>query len=265
MPIEQIFILSFVQGLTEFFPVSSSMHLNIVHLISNWDDQGPLLDLSLHVGSLCAVIFCLRKNTLSLSMDDKSLNTISISSIKYFYFILIASIPTLAIGFILVKTGYIYKLRTNMELIGWINLIFAFLLLLSDRNYFQKYENRIKSKHFLIIGLFQILSLIPGVSRSGICFTTSRAMGLNRIISTKIAILLSLPIIFCAGLYTVTKLIQTNDAVFIFHTILALSLSFLFSLFSIRIILSVIERFNVIPFVVYRVGISLIIFYVIYT
>lgn len=265
MPIEQIFILSFVQGLTEFFPVSSSMHLNIVHLMSNWNDQGPLLDLSLHVGSLCAVIVCLRKNILSLPMDNNALTKSYFSIYKYFYFTLIASIPTLLIGFILVKTGYIYELRNNMELIGWVNLVFALLLLLSDRNYFHKYENTIKIKHFCIIGLFQVLSLIPGVSRSGICFTTARTMGLNRIISTKIAILLSLPIIFSAGLYTVTKLIQMNDIIFIFHTILALLLSFIFSYCSIRIIISVIEKFNVIPFVIYRIAISLIIFYVIYT
>jgi undecaprenyl-diphosphatase len=265
MPIEQIFILSFVQGLTEFFPVSSSMHLNIVHLMSNWDDQGPLMDLSLHVGSLCAVIVCLKKNILSLSVKNNSSKIDSISTYKYFYIILIASIPTLIIGFILVKTGYIHKLRDNLELIGWVNLIFALLLLLSDRNYFHKNENIIKSKHFFIIGLFQILSLIPGVSRSGICYTTSRAMGLNRIVSAKIAIVMSLPIILSAGLYMATKLMQTNDMVFIFHIILALLLSFLFSLYSIRIILSIIEKFNVIPFVIYRIAISLVIFYTIYT
>ncbi|MBT5639986.1 MAG: undecaprenyl-diphosphate phosphatase, partial [Rhodobiaceae bacterium] len=87
MPIEQIFILSFVQGLTEFFPVSSSMHLNIVHLMSNWDDQGPLMDLSLHVGSLCAVIVCLKKNILSLSVKNNSSKIDSISTYKYFYII----------------------------------------------------------------------------------------------------------------------------------------------------------------------------------
>ena len=165
----ELIILSLVQGVTEFLPISSSSHLIIIAEYIRLENQSLPIDVSLHIGSFIAVIFYFRKDILNF-IENKDL----------FFKIFISSIPIMIIGFILVKTNLIDQLR-SVEIIGWTTLIFGILLYLSD-----KYElnNNINEnftiKTALIIGLFQIISLIPGVSRSGITITAARFLKFKR-------------------------------------------------------------------------------------
>ena len=175
-------ILSIIQGITEFIPISSSSHLILISKYLNFENQGLLIDVSLHIGSFIAVLTYFRNDIFNFFRNR-----------ELFLKILISSIPVMIIGFVVVKTGIINYLRT-IEVIGWTTLIFGILLYISD-----KYENSLSvEKNFtyksaLLIGLFQVLSIIPGVSRSGITITAARILKFKRFEAGKISFLLSIP------------------------------------------------------------------------
>ena len=172
----EIFILSIVQGITEFLPISSSSHLIIMSNSLNFNEQSLSIDVSLHIGSFIAVVFYFYKEIINF-FENKIL----------FFKIFASSIPAMIIGFILVKFGLIELIR-NIEIIAWMTIIFGILLFISDKF---ELKNEIKSdftyKSAIIIGLFQILSLIPGVSRSGITITAARLLNFKRVDAAKIS------------------------------------------------------------------------------
>ena len=172
----EILILSIIQGITEFLPVSSSSHLIIISDYINFKDKGLSIDISLHLGSLLAVITYFFNDIVNF-VNNKDL----------LFKILISSLPVMFVGFILVETNIIANLR-NIEIIGWTTLIFGILLYISDR-YAQvkNIDNNFNYKSVLFIGLFQVLSLLPGVSRSGIVITASRFLKFDRTDSLKIS------------------------------------------------------------------------------
>ena len=178
----EILILSLVQGVSEFLPISSSAHLIIIETLYDFKNSSLLIDISLHLGSLTAIIFYFRKDLLNLKNNQQLLTLI-----------LIGSLPVIIAGFILYQTEIIYLLR-DIKIIAWTTLIFGILLFLADKNNFnKKISSDLNLKSILLIGLFQILSLIPGVSRAGITITAARILKFNRVDSSKISFLLSIP------------------------------------------------------------------------
>ena len=175
-------ILALIQGISEFIPVSSSAHLFLVSEIYNFSINSLQLDISLHLGSLIAIIIFFRKELLNFS-KNKNLSIL----------IILGSMPLIIIGYTFYSTGLINYLR-NLEIIAWTTLLFGILLYLSDRSDVKKkIDIEINYKSILIIGLFQILAIIPGVSRSGIVITASRFLNFDRVDSSKIAFYLSIP------------------------------------------------------------------------
>ena len=157
----EILILAIVQGISEFIPVSSSSHLIITSEYLNFKSSNLALDVSLHIGSFFAVIFYFRFEILKF-LDNKIL----------FLKILVSSIPVMIAGFLLVKFDIVNQLR-NLKVIGWTTLLFGIILYFSDR--FETSKNlskKLSYKSALIIVFFQVLSLIPGVSRSGITISS---------------------------------------------------------------------------------------------
>ena len=153
----EIILLSIIQGLTEFIPVSSSSHLFIISEYINFHNQSLSIDVSLHIGSFIAVIVFFHKEIKNFTRNK-----------GLFLKIFVSSIPVMLFGFFLVQSSLIEKLR-NIELIGWMTIIFGILLYISDKFKIKKnLQQNFNYKSALFIGLFQILSLIPGVSRSGI-------------------------------------------------------------------------------------------------
>ena len=133
LPIEQLLILSIIQGLTEFWPVSSSGHLNLVHLLTNWQDQGPLIDVAVHFGSLFAVlIYFWRDIAMLLKAAGNLLLGRFSRETQFLIYLVVASIPLLIAGFLLLKSGYYKDLRT-IQVIAWANIIFAFVLWWCDK------------------------------------------------------------------------------------------------------------------------------------
>ena len=153
----EILILSAVQGISEFLPISSSAHLILISNFYDLKTGSLLIDISLHLGSLFAIIFYFRKDLLDLKNNKKLLQLI-----------LLGSIPLIIFGYLLHSTELIYLLR-NLKVIAWTTLIFGILLFIADRSSIKnKIDTSLSLKNILIIGIFQILAVIPGVSRSGI-------------------------------------------------------------------------------------------------
>ena len=178
----EILILSAIQGLSEFLPVSSAAHLVLVSKYYDFLNQNLLIDICLHLGSLIAIIVYFRNDLFNFIKNKKFL-------IK----ILIGTIPIIPAGYIIYQTGMIDQLR-NLKVIGWMSLVFGIFLYISDRTKIKKkIDLDFTNKSAIFIGVFQILALIPGVSRSGVTITSGRILGFSRFDSAKISFFLSIP------------------------------------------------------------------------
>ena len=189
----EIFILSVIQGVAEFLPVSSSSHLILISNFLSFENQKLSIDVSLHIGSFIAVIFYFYKD-----IADFYANRI------LFFNVLIASIPVMIAGFFLVETNLIEKMR-NIETIAWTTIIFGILLYLSDKFKLEKSINKLNLNSAVFIGILQIFSLIPGVSRSGIAITAARLLKYRRVDAAKISFLLSIPILGAVSIFGVKR------------------------------------------------------------
>ena len=248
----EVFLLSIVQGVTEFIPVSSSAHLILFSNLFNFSSENLTIDVSLHFGSFAAIIFYFKKEILDF-LKNKNL----------FFLIIISSLPTLFLGFLLIKFDLIDNLR-NIKIIGWTTLFFGIVLYLSD---LRATKNKISSdfnlKYSIIIGLIQILALIPGVSRSGITISTARFLQFERSEAAKISFWLSIPTLGAIGFYNIQNLIQTNNLTITIENNFAMLASFIFSLLTIKYFIKYLQNFSMLIFVIYRLilGIVLIIFF----
>ena len=246
----EIFILSLIQGITEFLPISSSSHLIIFSEYIEFNNKNLEIDVSLHIGSFLAVVVFFRKEIFNF-YQNKDL----------FFKILISSLPVMIVGYLLVKFNIIHQIR-NIKVIGWTTLIFGILLYLSDKSSLRKkISANFTFKSALIIGLLQIFSLIPGVSRSGIVITGARALKFNRYDSAKISFLLSIPTLGAVSIFGLNNLVKSENLNFSFLMIISIIFSYFFSLFTIKYFLRYIKKFTLNIFVYYRVflGISLLI------
>ena len=245
-----VFLLSLIQGITEFLPISSSSHLILVSEFINFKNQSLSIDVSLHIGSFFAVITYFYKDIISI-IDNKDL----------FLKFLISSFPVIIIGYLLIHTNLIEQLR-SIKIIGWTTLIFGILLYVSDKCKLQKkIENDFNYKSAIVIGIFQVLSLIPGVSRSGITITASRMLNFKRFDAAKISFLLSIPTLGAVSIFGLKNLTTSQDLEFSILNLISIFLSFIFSLITIKFFLKYIRNFTLTIFVVYRVflGIGLLI------
>ena len=249
----EILILSLVQGITEFLPISSSSHLILISDFLDFKNQNLSIDVSLHIGSFIAVLLYFYKDILNF-FDNKIL----------FFKIFISSIPLMIIGFFLFETGFVEQIR-NLKVIAWTTVIFGFLLFLSDKFKLEKnIEKNFTMKSAIFIGLFQVLSLIPGVSRSGIAITASRFLNFKRVDAAKISFLLSIPILGAVSLFGLKNLIFSENSYFTVSNLSAIFFSFLTSLITIKYFLIYIKKFNLNIFVYYRILLGLILLAIAY-
>ena len=250
----EIFLLSLIQGITEFIPVSSSSHLILFSNYTNFEEQSLLVDVSLHIGSFLAVLCYFYKDIFDF-VKNKIL----------FLKILISSLPVMLIGFFLVETNLIENLR-NIKVIAWTTLIFGIILYFSDKCDLSKnIENNFNFKSAIFIGTFQILSLIPGVSRSGITLTAARILNFNRFDSAKISFLLSLPTLGAVSLFGLNNTLSSSNINFSLINILCIFLSFVFSILSIKYFLHFVKKFSLNVFVIYRVLLGIILLFLSYS
>jgi undecaprenyl-diphosphatase len=249
----EIIILSAIQGISEFIPVSSSAHLYLISEVQNFEIKSLLTDVSLHLGSLLAILFYFKENFLKLFKDKKLLKLL-----------VFGSLPLVLVGFVVFKTGLINHFR-NIEIIAWTTIIFAIFLYIADKfTIRKKIETDLNLRSIFVIGIFQVLALIPGVSRAGIVITAGRLLNFDRYDSTKISFYLSVPAIAGASFLSLKELTFSNIEVN-FIVLLAVICSFIFSYITIKFFLIFVKKFSMNIFVIYRVFLGLILFWFIYT
>jgi undecaprenyl-diphosphatase len=249
----EIIILSLIQGVSEFLPISSSAHLIIVSTLYEFKSSSLLIDVSLHLGSLFAIIFFFRKDLFNFQKNKKIL-----------LLIIFGSVPLIIVGYILYVTGLIHLLR-NIKIIAWTTLIFGIVLYIADKNDFSKdIKSNLNLRTILYIGFFQTLALIPGVSRAGITISAARFLKFNRYDSSKISFLLSIPALTAASALSLNDILVKNFE-FSYLILIAITLSFLFSYFTVMFFLDYINKFTLNVFVLYRVIIGIVLLIIIYS
>ena len=248
----EILILSAVQGISEFLPISSSAHLILISKFYDFNSSSLFIDIGLHLGSLFAIIYYFKKDLLNLKNNQKLL-----------VLILVGSIPLIIFGYILYSTEIINLLR-NIEIIAWTTLIFGLVLFFSDkRDTNQNISTNLDLKTILFIGLFQILALVPGVSRAGITLTAARFLKFNRVDSSKIAFLLSIPALAGASFLAFKDAIQQSVELN-YLLLISVTSSFIFSFITVKYFIKFVSNFSLTVFVIYRIFVALILFSVIY-
>lgn len=265
MPIEQLIVLALVQGLTEFLPISSSGHLNLVHALSDWSDQGALIDVAVHVGSLFAVLIYFRRDVRALACGGLRLLAARFDAeARLFAWLALATLPVLAGGAFLMSKGLVEPLRTA-EVVAWANMIFALVLYAVDRT--GALARRLEDTSFwdaLAVGFAQVLALIPGVSRAGITITMARHLGYERTEAARFSMLLSIPTILALGLAGGVELAAEGRAAAWSDAAIAAVLSLVAALLSISVMMALLRRMSLTPFVAYRVILGIVLLYWIY-
>ena len=248
----ETFILALIQGISEFIPVSSTAHLIIVSKLSEFEIRFLEIDISLHFGSLLAIVFYFRSDLVNI-FKNKNL----------FLLIIFGSLPLIIFGYVVFETGIINLFR-DIKIIAWATLLFGILLLYADKFKFNKnFKKDLNLKNILFIGLFQVLALIPGTSRSGITITAARLLNFNRFDSAKISFLLSIPALLGASFLGLKDLtIQNFELSKI--AIFSICFSFVFSYLTIKYFLIFIKKFSLKVFVYYRIFLSGLLFIFIY-
>ena len=263
MDLIQLIILALIQGITEFLPVSSSAHLILVPLLADWADQGLAIDVAAHFGSLFAVVFYLRKDIsciLIAGVDSIAKRDVSDPDSKLFWYLAIASVPVLAAGFLLRDIVSTY-LRDPL-IIAYESIGFGLLLYYADvKGKRLRKINSINLRDAILIGLAQVLALVPGTSRSGITMTVALMLGLDRTSAARFSFLMAVPIILAAGAYESLKLIQMNASVDMVNFIVTALLSAISALLAIHYFLRFLDKIGMLPFVIYRVVLGVVLIF----
>ncbi|MHA1522956.1 MAG: undecaprenyl-diphosphate phosphatase [Alphaproteobacteria bacterium] len=259
MPIDQLVALAVVQGLTEFLPISSSGHLNLVHLLTRWQDQGPFMDIAVHIGSLVAVMAYFWREMLKLLAGFGNLLRGRVTPDgRLLLLLVLASLPVFAVGFVLLTTGMINDLRT-LKIIAWANMVFAFVLWGADKAgmTIRRLEHT-SITDALVVGVAQVLSLIPGASRAGVTMSAARLLGFERVEAARFSMLLSIPTILGAGTALALKIMESGSFELREGAFLAAGLAAITALLAISFMMALLKRTDMFVFVAYRIVLGVV-------
>lgn len=252
MSLFHLAVIALVQGITEFLPISSSGHLILIPSLTGWQDQGLIIDIAVHVGTLGAVMAYLwRDIALMLRGLWKPGQVRRNPGLRLVVWLVVATIPVVVGGAVVLAT-----MGSNSRdplVVGWATLGFGIVLWLADR--FTVTVNRIEHMTFgraLFIGMAQVLALIPGASRSGVTITAARALGFERTDAARFSMLMSIPTIIAAAAAASWKLAQQGTAGEWHAAVVAAALSFVAALVAIVLMMSWLRRASFTPFVWYR-------------
>ncbi|MCK5574612.1 MAG: undecaprenyl-diphosphate phosphatase [Sphingomonadales bacterium] len=259
MSLLQIIVLALVQGITEFLPISSSGHLILVPFLTGWDDQGMLIDVSVHIGTLLAVLVYFKDDTKGLTMGALSHVGVKGASdhyVKLFRLLVLATVPVVIAGGAFVVFDVNGYLR-SAEVIGVTSIVFGLLLWWVDkRATLDRGLDGLTMGDAVKMGLAQVLSLIPGTSRAGITMTMARQLGYKRTEAAHFSMLMAIPTIIAAGSIATLKLIVDGSDGQIMDALLTGGLAFLAALVAIHFLMNWLKRANMTIFVIYRVALG---------
>ncbi len=266
MSLFHLILVAMIQGVTEFLPVSSSGHLILLPSLTGATDQGLAIDVAVHVGTLGAVILYFWSDVKQAlaGLPEVLRGQTDTPQARLALGLVIATIPTVIAGAILYLTGLEQSLR-SVAVIGWTMLGFGLLLYWMDQNGAQTKEaSDWGFKDALIMGLWQVLALIPGTSRSGITITGARQLGYTREDGARIAMLMSIPTIIASGTLLSVDVIRDSNAQLAKDGAIAAAFAFVAALLALSLMMRLLRSVSFTPYVIYRVilgGILLVIAY----
>ncbi|MHA1539131.1 MAG: undecaprenyl-diphosphate phosphatase [Alphaproteobacteria bacterium] len=265
MEMIDLIILAIIQGITEFLPISSQAHIILGERILNVPNQGVILEVAVHIGSLGAVVAYLWKDILAIFRSAISfLRTGKVDAGgRLAIWVVLGTIPAVIAGFLLHKFGG--DGRKTLEVIAWATIGFGILLYVSDRFFqTQKKAEDLTFWHVIAIGLAQCIAFIPGTSRSGITITAARFLNYDRREAARFSMLLSIPTILGAGVLAGLDLYKMGDFALTLDLLLAAFLSFLVALCAVFFMMEWLKKASFTLFVIYRFMLGGVLFYILY-
>ncbi|PLS22725.1 undecaprenyl-diphosphate phosphatase [Neptunicoccus cionae] len=267
MPLLHLLILAIVQGITEFLPVSSSGHLILLPNVMGVADQGQLIDVAVHIGTLGAVILFFWKDSKSAftGLFHLATGNTGTQSARLALLLIIATIPAVLFGLVLKLSGLSDAMR-NITVIGWTMLAFGILLYIADQRGAQsRTQSDWGMPDAIKLGLWQAVALIPGTSRSGIAITGARFLGYKREDGTRIAMLMSIPVILSSAVLLGVEAVAEANAAGLRDGAIAAVFSFLTALLALSLMMRLLRSVSFTPYVIYRVILGLILLGVAYS
>ena len=267
MTLTHLLILALIQGLTEFLPISSSGHLILLPNLTGMADQGQALDVAAHVGTLGAVILYFRSDVAKVAAGALHLlrGRRDTEGALWALCLLVATIPVVICGLILKSTGLNDMLRST-AVIGWTMLLFGILLYWADRSGpTHKQATAWSLRDALLMGLWQALALVPGVSRSGITITAGRRLGYDRESAARLSMLMSIPTILASGALLGIDVAQEADMAVLHDAALAAIFAFMAALAALSLMFRLLKSVSFTPYVIYRIVLGLILLAIAYS
>lgn len=264
MTLLHLIVLSLVQGIAEFLPISSSAHLVLVPIALQVPDQGIVIDIASHVGTLLAVLLYCHKDLAMMARGAlETVRTGRLAPSRLAIYIAVATIPAVIFGYLIYEmmpTGI-----RNIEIMGWNLILFGILLYAADRSE-RKYTtiNEMTMKSALIIGFAQMLALIPGTSRSGVTMTAARFLKFDRVTAARFSILLGIPATAGATVLGMRDLLQSGNDALLTDALMVIALTFVFALGALHFMMRWLARQTFTPFVIYRVVLGLVLLTYVY-
>lgn len=254
-------VLALVQGLTEFLPISSSAHLILVPVLTGWPDQGLAFDVSVHFGTLAAVVLYFRQelSAMARSWASSLVTRNPDDEAMLAWAVLLGTIPLGLAGLLL--HSYVETVLRSPLVIATTTIVFGLLLGYADKVGAQtRCEYRLGAGRVAVIALSQVLALVPGTSRSGITITAGLLVGLDRKAAARFSFLLSVPAIAMAGLYEITNLVEAAEPVLWADILVGMAVSAVSAYLCIHWFLKLLDRVGMLPFVIYRLVLGALLF-----
>lgn len=264
MPLFHLILVAIIQGVTEFLPVSSSGHLILLPVLSGFDDQGQLIDVAVHVGTLGAVVWYFWADVrMGLAGLPRLLTgKADTPGARLALGLIVATIPVILVGALLHFTGLSDRMR-SVAVIGWTMLIFGLVLYVADqKGASEKQAGDWSLKDAVTMGLWQAVSLIPGTSRSGITITGARYLGYKREDAARLSMLMSIPTIVASGVLLGAEAALNADMSALRDGAIAAVFAFVSALVALSLMMRLLRQISFTPYVIYRaiLGIALLLY-----
>lgn len=260
MTLWHLVLLALIQGVTEFLPISSSGHLVLLPNLTGLQDQGQVIDVAVHVGTLGAVVLYFWSDVrLGLSGLPRLLTgRIDTPGAKLAFLLVVATVPVILVGLVLHLTGLADAMR-SVAVIGWTMLIFGIVLYWADqKGPSVKQAEGWTLRDAIILGLWQAVALIPGTSRSGITITGARFLGYDRESAARLSMLMSIPTIAASGILLGADAAVAADLAALRDGAIAAAFAFLAALLALVVMMRLLKSISFTPYVIYRVVLGVI-------
>ena len=267
MTLFNLILVAMIQGITEFLPVSSSGHLILLPALTGLADQGLVIDVAVHVGTLFAVILYFWRDVAAafFGLGRLAVGRADTPGARLAMLLIIATVPVVIAGLILQLTGAMAAMR-SIAVIGWTMIIFGFVLYWADQKGAEaKAAHDWTFRDAVAMGLWQAVALIPGTSRSGATITGARLLGYGRQDAARLAMLMSIPTIIASGVLLGAEVIVTADTQAARDGAIAAVFAFVAARAALAFMMRLLRTISFTPYVVYRVVLGAVLLAIAYS